>query len=102
MAPFKKGKWRRGWARRPPRWGGFRVPSSGRTFGLSEKSSCHAREARTLASGAIYDPQAKISRIPLYPRKKNPKTGKRRNLGTFATRSAAEKHERAVQFFKRK
>jgi len=37
----------------------------------------------------------------LYSRKKNPKTGKRRNLGTFKTRAAAEKHERAVQFFKR-
>jgi hypothetical protein len=37
----------------------------------------------------------------LYSRKKNPKTGKRRNLGTFATRSAALKHERAVQYFKR-
>jgi hypothetical protein len=38
----------------------------------------------------------------LYSRKKNPKTGKRRNLGTFSTRKAAEKHEQAVQFFKRK
>ncbi len=38
----------------------------------------------------------------LYSRKKDPKTGKRRNLGTFSTRAAAEKHERAVQFFKRK
>ncbi|HWE07003.1 MAG TPA: hypothetical protein VG274_09860 [Rhizomicrobium sp.] len=37
----------------------------------------------------------------LYSSKKNPKTGKRRNLGTFASRAAAEKHERAVQFFKR-
>jgi hypothetical protein len=37
----------------------------------------------------------------LYSRKKDPKTGKRRNLGTFATRAAAERHERAVQFFKR-
>lgn len=36
----------------------------------------------------------------LYSRKKNPKTGKRRNLGTFKTRAEAEKHERAVQFFK--
>jgi hypothetical protein len=36
----------------------------------------------------------------LYSRKKNPKTGKRRNLGTFASRKAAEKHERAVQYFK--
>jgi hypothetical protein len=38
----------------------------------------------------------------LYSRKKDPKTGKRRNLGTFRTRAAAEKHERAVQFFKRR
>jgi hypothetical protein len=37
----------------------------------------------------------------LYSRKKNPRTGRRRNLGTFATREAAERHERAVQFFKR-
>ena len=37
----------------------------------------------------------------LYSRKSNPKTGRRRNLGTFKSRAAAEKHERAVQFFKR-
>jgi hypothetical protein len=37
----------------------------------------------------------------LYSRKKDPKTGKARNLGTFSTRAAAEKHERAVQYFKR-
>ena len=37
----------------------------------------------------------------LYSRKVDPKTGKRRNLGTFDTREAAEKHEREVQFFKR-
>ena len=37
----------------------------------------------------------------LYSRKLNPKTGKRRNLGTFGTRSAAERHEREVQYFKR-
>jgi hypothetical protein len=37
----------------------------------------------------------------LYSRKKNPGTGKRRNLGTFKSRSAAEKHEREVQYFKR-
>lgn len=37
----------------------------------------------------------------LYSRKINPKTGKRRNLGTFKTLAAAKKHERAVQFFKR-
>jgi hypothetical protein len=38
----------------------------------------------------------------LYSRKTDPKTGRRRNLGTFPTRAAAEKHERAVQFFKRR
>ena len=38
----------------------------------------------------------------LYSRKKDPKTGRRRNLGTFSTRAAAEKHEKAVQFFKRR
>ena len=37
----------------------------------------------------------------LYSRKVNPKTGKRRNLGTFDSLEAAKKHERAVQFFKR-
>ena len=46
---------------------------------------------RKLASGAYR----------LYSRKLNPKTGRRRNLGTFGTRTAAEKHERAVQYFKR-
>ena len=37
----------------------------------------------------------------LYARKKDAKTGKRRNLGTFPTREAAQKHEREVQYFKR-
>ena len=37
----------------------------------------------------------------LYSRKKDAKTGKRRNLGTFPTREKAEAHERAVQYFKR-
>lgn len=42
----------------------------------------------------------KSGQYRLYSRKKNPKTGKRRNLGTFGSRTAAERHERAVQFFK--
>jgi hypothetical protein len=37
----------------------------------------------------------------LYSRKVNSSTGKRRNLGTFPSRKAAEKHEREVQYFKR-
>ncbi|MFZ0150081.1 MAG: hypothetical protein WAM72_17455 [Xanthobacteraceae bacterium] len=47
------------------------------------------------------DPQARVRKYRLYSRKVNPKTGKRRNLGTFASRAAAQKHERAVQYFKR-
>jgi len=38
----------------------------------------------------------------LYSRKKDPKTVKRKNLGTFKSLAAAKKHERAVQFFKRR
>jgi len=37
----------------------------------------------------------------LYSRNVDPKTGRRRNLGTFKTRAAAEQHEREVQYFKR-
>jgi len=37
----------------------------------------------------------------LYSKKKDPKTGRRKNLGTFKSRAAAEKHERAVQYWKR-
>jgi hypothetical protein len=50
---------------------------------------------------------AMIRKLPsgeyrLYSRKASSKTGKRRNLGTFASRSAAMKHEKAVQYFKRR
>jgi hypothetical protein len=38
----------------------------------------------------------------LYSRKVDPRTGRRRNLGTFPTRAKAEAHERAVQYFKRR
>ncbi len=44
----------------------------------------------------------KSSKYRLYSRKQDPKTGKRRNLGTFNTRAEAERHERAVQYFKRR
>jgi hypothetical protein len=57
-----------------------------------ERKSGGATMIRRLSSG----------RYRLYSRKKDPRTGKRRNLGTFATRAAAERHERAVQFFKRR
>jgi hypothetical protein len=44
----------------------------------------------------------KSGKYRLYSRKKDPKTRKRRNLGTFGSLAAAKKHERAVQFFKRR
>jgi hypothetical protein len=44
----------------------------------------------------------KSGQYRLYSRKVDPKTGRRRNLGTFNTREEAERHERAVQFFKRR
>jgi hypothetical protein len=44
----------------------------------------------------------KDGKYRLYSEKKDPKTGKRRNLGTFDTREQAKKHEKQVEFFKRK
>jgi hypothetical protein len=44
----------------------------------------------------------KSGKYRLYSKKKDPRTGKRRNLGTFDTREEAQRHERAVQYFKRK
>jgi hypothetical protein len=38
----------------------------------------------------------------LYSRKKDPRTRRRRNLGTFPSLAAARRHERAVQYFKRR
>ena len=43
----------------------------------------------------------KLGGFRLYSRKKDPRTGKRKNLGTFKSLAAAKRHERAVQFFKR-
>jgi len=43
----------------------------------------------------------KSGQFRLYSRKKNPQTGKRRNLGTFASMEQAKQHEREVQYFKR-
>jgi len=44
----------------------------------------------------------KSGKYRLYSRKADAKTGKRKNLGTFDSKEAAEKHERAVQYFKHK
>jgi hypothetical protein len=43
----------------------------------------------------------KAGKWRLYSRQLDPKTGRRRNLGTFTSRKAAERHERAIQYFKR-
>jgi hypothetical protein len=67
------------------------MPSDGITFAtFSHHFPWEATMIRKLKSGEYR----------LYSRKTDPKTGKRKNLGTFGTRAAAEKHERAVQFFK--
>jgi hypothetical protein len=61
------------------------------------------RQPPDAAHAEVVDMIRKLStgQYRLYSRKLNPKTGRRRNLGTFATRAAAEKHEREVQYFKR-
>jgi len=56
---------------------------------------------RAIADGRKMIRKLKSGEYRLYSRKRNPKTGSRRNLGTFKTREAAEQHEREVQFFKR-
>jgi hypothetical protein len=58
-------------------------------------------KADSSTSGACMIRKLRSGEYRLYSRKINPKTGKRRNLGTFKSRVAAEKHERAVQYFKR-
>jgi hypothetical protein len=74
------------------RGGGYGRPGDGvQALAAKAGAGLEARMIRKLKSGGYR----------LYSRKKNPKTGRRRNLGTFKTRAAAEKHERAVQYFKR-
>jgi hypothetical protein len=59
--------------------------------GTAVPASRFARMIRKLASGEYR----------LYSKKKDPETGKRRNLGTFDTKQAAKDHEKDVQYFKR-
>jgi hypothetical protein len=63
---------------------------------------CYVTSAREVSLGeeALMIEKLKSGGYRLYSRKKDPKTGKRRNLGTFKSREAAEKHEREVQYFK--
>ncbi len=69
--------------------------------GAAGELSLRARVNSPRSSQAGMISKLKSGDYRLYSRKKNPKTGKRRNLGTFASKPAAEKHERAVQYFKR-
>ena len=64
----------------------------------------HSAERARLEPGAefLMIRKLKSGTYRLYSRKADPKTGRRRNPGTFRTRAAAEKHERAIQFFKRR
>jgi hypothetical protein len=59
------------------------------------------RTPNLFAEGSIVIRKLKTGKFRLYSRKLDPSTGKRRNLGTFENREAAEKHEREVQYFKR-
>ncbi len=67
--------------------------------GLVTALALRAKERARLEATMIRE--LKSGGYRLYSRKKDAKTGRRRNLGTFKTRTAAEKHERAVQYFKR-
>ena len=62
--------------------------------------------ASQVARSGIHLVRLMIRKLPsgkyrLYSRKKDARTGRRRNLGTFASLAAAKAHERAVQYFKR-
>ena len=95
------------------------IPSTPAVFRESRGRSVVIRRARIQCTRdrSTYGPRATLKRgrkqglimirklksgqYRLYSRKVDAKTGRRRNLGTFSSRAAAEKHERAVQFFKR-
>jgi hypothetical protein len=65
------------------------------------RGAIRAAAGKRSAQEAMMIRKLKSGKYRLYSRKLNPKNGRRRNLGTFATRGAAVKHEREVQYFKR-
>jgi hypothetical protein len=79
---------------------GKRQPAAART---RPAAATARRQAQTdkHQGGNVMIRKLKSGEYRLYSRNKNPKTGKLRNLATFSSRQAAEKRERAVQFFKR-
>jgi hypothetical protein len=80
----------------PSRW--IAIFSS--MFGSSWKTRPGKTASYTLVDYAMIR-KLKSGQFRLYSRKKNPDTGKRRNLGTFTTLEKAKQHERDVQYFKR-
>ena len=66
---------------------------------MSAALTAAASSARPAGDGMIR--KLAGGKYRLYSRKKNPRTGKRRNLGTFSAKRAAQKHERDIQYFKR-
>src|SRR5262245_61706479 len=83
--------------------GAFSAPAIGRfaVGGLHVNVVVFVGHRRDETRGLIMIRKLKSGQYRLYSRKVDPKTGRRRNLGTFSSRAAAERHERAVQFFKR-
>lgn len=69
----------------------------------SIKPVCQEQASQKIVVASIREMIRKLKsgEYRLYSRKKNPSTGKRRNLGTFATLDKAKQHEGAVQYFKR-
>jgi len=76
-----------------------KMPSGNEHACLAPKTP--VRETGHLNRKRRDDPQLKSGEYRLYSRKKNPKKGKRRNLGTFPSLEKAKAHERAVEYFKR-
>jgi hypothetical protein len=72
-----------------------------RTISAGTRLASNAAGTSWLTEAPTMIRKLKSGEYRLYSKKKDPKTGKRRNLGTFANREAAEKHERDVQYFKR-
>jgi hypothetical protein len=82
-----------------------RALTAGSTVGSARapaRSSVSARRAGARDEEGRMIRKLKSGEYRLYSRKEDPRTGRRRNLGTFKTRAAAEQHERAVQYFKRR
>ena len=82
-----------------PRKAGMHLALSSwlRDFCMNQRRST---EGANISGGLYMIRKLKSGKYRLYSRKKDPKTGKHKNLGTFDSREEAEKHERAVQYFK--